>query len=1003
MLRRHSSIKSKSDLSRRKSTSSVHGVHLEHIDPAVAHRDAHAAASQAFSRAQARERIEMPVFPPTPQTSPRRRHYTSDGTRGSDGGTPTGITVDGSPQQLRHRHSVRLVGPRASHGLRYRASETASARRFKDEDVISATQSELVGNQNTRQRLEVSSAPRRAPPPPPVPLPGIASEHLLNLVREEKYYTPEDDVASVPSSFRRLRRSRSLFTSDDVGHKGSQGAYLASLTGRAYQASRAGPASSVYKAAFSDHDGRHPSYDIPRLKAPRSMGFLRVRGRRSGSVTTQGTQDDDIQSTSANGQLTHRLGDVSRDSTRLVPKPSFFSSRGHHTETVIRKSLRSDGSTNDAEAKSDDSPAAPLSFNKEDRFKVKARKVSKSLKAKLKNLFNLSKSEDEPPSFPPQHITAQRTHVREDLLSPPPSHNDHDGGSEIGCSSIHRVTSGVPSLQMIPPNVLRSNRVSLESLKVGNERKVSDDKSLTTWAASGPSTLTSQQRMEWWEELERQRLSTIMENGAHTHNSSLRRQALGPHILHTDDDPFGNPVPSGRFADNQRLYSALMKRADDHNKQVGIGGNQQGNVSGGFPRPTDTIYSVEALLRGSMKAGSGENTVQPSFQRSFSPLDPSPSARVSRNGSLGHIRSTADAGQFRTGSPSPMSKFTRYQGLEGGKFAFNSTAGSSPGVNRFNPVDDDQMSKNGHHDQESSSPPPQEPDSSSTPTSHLFRTKPPYRQSLRRSIEAEELLRTQRTSSPFAGTTAEGDSSYNTNNAGSDGFCSNGADPVNDTQYSESVYSTDDCHQDDGDQSSNGTYRRLRMPDSVNNDVHGPMDSPLAYRPVGCGGTSSASSIDWKTWLSANVDQFESSPTPPMPSEIEYALPTMPTSFQPGHVREYAQIHDEDEDGKAYEPQTHTPKLPMSPLATVEPNVVRVSPMQRSVKRASPSSGGKTLVENDSPHRTPSAAVKSSLRVVPSALERTRADMDYSLPSSVASSPGFTMALQRQFGAGPKY
>ncbi|KAM7222870.1 hypothetical protein V8F06_001768 [Rhypophila decipiens] len=975
MLRRHSSIKSKPDLSRRKSTASVHGVHLEHIDPAVAQRDAHAAASQAFSRAQARERIDMPLFPPTPQTSPRRRHYTSDGTHGSDGGTPTGTSVDGSPQQLRHRHSIRLVGPRASHGLRSRASETASTRRFKDEEAISATQSELVEHQNTLQRLEGSSAPRRAPPPPPVPLPGIASEHLLNLVREEKYYTPEDDVASVPSSFRRLRRSRSLFTSDDVGNKGSQGAY---------QGSRAGPPRSVYKAAFSDHDGRHPSYDIPRLKAPRSMGFLRVRGRRSGSVTTQGTQDGDIQSPPATGQLTNGLGDVSRDSTRLAPKPSFFSSRSRHTENVIRKSLRSDGSTNDAEAKSDDSPAAPLSFNKEDRFRVKARNVSKSLKAKLKNLFNLSKSEDEPPSCPPQHITAQRTHVREDLLSPPPPHNDHDSGSGIGCSSIRRVTSGVPSLQMIPPNVLRSNQVSLESLKAGTERKVSDDKSLTSWAASGPSTLTSQQRMEWWEELERQRLSTIMENGAHTHTSSLPRQALGPHILHKDDDPFGNSVPPGRSADNQRLYSALMKRADDHNKQVGIGGNQQGNVSGGFPRPTDTIYSVEALLRCSMRGGTGENN------------DPPTSARVSRNGSLGHLRSTADAGQFRTGSPPPMSKFTRDQGLEGGKFTFNSTAGSSPGVNRFNSVDDD-------HDQESSSPAPQEPGSSSTPTSHLFRTKPPYRQSLRRSIEAEELLRKQQTSSPFAGTTVEGDSSYNTNNVGSDGFCSNGADPVNDTQYSESVYSTDDCHQDVRDQSSNGTYRRLRMPGSVNDDLHGTMDSPPAYRPAGCGGTSLASSIDWKTWLSANVDQFESSPTPPIPSGIEYALPTMPKSFQRGHVREYAQIHDEDEDVKAYEPQNHTPKLPTSPLATVEPNVVRVSPMQRSVKRASPSSAGKTLVENDSPHRTPSAAMKSSLRVVPSALERTRADMDYSLPSSVASSPGFTMALQRQFGAGPKY
>lgn len=43
MLRRRS-FKSKPDLRRSKSTSSAHGVVLEHLDPTIAQRDAHIAA-----------------------------------------------------------------------------------------------------------------------------------------------------------------------------------------------------------------------------------------------------------------------------------------------------------------------------------------------------------------------------------------------------------------------------------------------------------------------------------------------------------------------------------------------------------------------------------------------------------------------------------------------------------------------------------------------------------------------------------------------------------------------------------------------------------------------------------------------------------------------------------------------------------------------------------------------------------------------------------------------
>src|SRR6478609_11734277 len=104
MLRRRRS-KSKPDLNRRKSTSSVHSVHLEHIDQTSAQRDAQAAAARAFSLARRRAAADnMPLFPPTPPTpesSPRRRQAAT--------------SCDESTENIRRRQSVRFVGPSFSH------------------------------------------------------------------------------------------------------------------------------------------------------------------------------------------------------------------------------------------------------------------------------------------------------------------------------------------------------------------------------------------------------------------------------------------------------------------------------------------------------------------------------------------------------------------------------------------------------------------------------------------------------------------------------------------------------------------------------------------------------------------------------------------------------------------------------------------------------------------------------------------------------------------------
>lgn len=41
---------------------------------------------------------------------------------------------------------------------------------------------------------------------------GAAGDYINTLFTSEEYYTPEDDIASMPSSYRKLRKSRSMFT-----------------------------------------------------------------------------------------------------------------------------------------------------------------------------------------------------------------------------------------------------------------------------------------------------------------------------------------------------------------------------------------------------------------------------------------------------------------------------------------------------------------------------------------------------------------------------------------------------------------------------------------------------------------------------------------------------------------------------------------------------------------------------------------------------------------------
>jgi hypothetical protein len=349
MLRRRS-LKSKSDLNRRKSTSSVHGVVLEHLDPALAQRDAHIAACEAYTRAQSRTSADMSLFPPTPESSPRRRRSERSGDSQDKPRAP--CQGEDGDQDLRRRQSVRFMGPCSVQARGRRGREARSSQNSKNMDLdfangqeggqIEISKSYILGLNDTDPDIQAPSPPRRTPPP--VPLPRIATDYLAALDAQDEYYTPEDDIASAPSSYRRLHKSKLIFT-DHQGFRRSHERPIPSFKGKSPRP-RPALASDSRRLFRSDPNESKISHDIPSLRAPKSMSFLSNRYSQSRSSTSHdggmreprlaGLPDLPEDGSSENGRSTMQ----GRYKTSTL-----FGSRNRRVESRFRKSLRSSSPT----------------------------------------------------------------------------------------------------------------------------------------------------------------------------------------------------------------------------------------------------------------------------------------------------------------------------------------------------------------------------------------------------------------------------------------------------------------------------------------------------------------------------------------------------------------------------------------------------------------------------------------------------------------------------------
>ncbi|KAK2600616.1 hypothetical protein N8I77_010137 [Diaporthe amygdali] len=885
MLRRHSG-KSKSDLHHRKSTTSVRSVHLEHIDAAIAQRDARTAAMEAFSRAQGRLSAESSLFPPQPASTSKANQ------------SPGGLSRVDSTASLRsedkrqgpgRRQSVRFVGPNS--GLQTRSSRISmrtavpeppeipvhrAIHRSQSAQSISSMPRSVLHNRQNLPLPDRTSSVGKTIVTPQTTKAGLSQAYLQALSPDYEQYTPEDDIASMPSSYRRVRKTRSMLTtrasirrSFDENVYGAHGSSLHNTDSKAHH-NQTPSAALFHRYPFMKRKDNRVMPSAPKLGAPKSMSFLKSRRDRPDKSSSCESPGVDASPVLEVQEASFR--------SRILPKPAkIFGSKSRETQQGMQKTLTSSSANGELPPSG---TGSSLGRSRSGSLRNRARKVSTSLRSRFKNLF-INKSEDET-SLPAQQIEAQRTHVSEIFDENPwvSTITEHNHRRER--SSLSKVSTRIPSLHAVPSHEhLHSRRGSIDSCKSAAGQTSAERSRVTSWASTESNTTIAHRSQEMTEEGEMQRLSIINENGFQDPSLSLTRPAIGLQTI-TSQEELAAPValqclPPGATVDSQRVYSALIKKMNETQQLAGIV-EQQRKSSGGSD-PFRTLSPSSSI--GSDDSSDANQARLPRLQL--------PNSGGQAKEYSGHARNESDKAEL-SNKTIPTGVIDDHQSL-------------SPPV-QLTPRGGESVART-ITDRGSAF--------FGSPTSHLFRTTSPFRRSLQEAMRAE---RGHTSSQAPKEATAGAISLINKSDT-----------------YSESNYSSDTLIHKTEMKQGLPSVQDFNTGDSREETrvfEHAP-----TYRPTGERQVSTASSIGWKTRLSADIAKLEQSPTrvSGQSPEVEYRIPTMPRSLGHGHVREAAQVGSCEEDEDNAKLSVRMPTNSTTPLSAIDSNVVKLSPQQRSVMR----------------------------------------------------------------------
>lgn len=660
--------------------------------------------------------------------------------------------------------------------------------------------------------------------------------------------------------------------------------------------------------------------------------------------------------------------------TRLRRHPSlFFRSKHRRCETSIGMPRSLRNSSDNSAGRSSAFSGSSTNVMKHSGLRFTARKVSRSLRTKFKGLFGKPRSADD--------AIGSGLQSPQQLASDTESCNIIVSAGEPEEASMSMVPSHVPSLHAVPSNQqLRSRQGSLESVYL-EQQATSDDKSrVTSWTNSTNTAASAASHAEW----ERQRLSVIKENGMHVPSST--RQCARPAAL--------TPGHQEGVGTNEQVYSALLQRLSEKWQKDGVGTGEAVETCGFVPPRSSSVEH-------------GDSWSPPTIRH----IRPDDDVFQDTPKAAGNPTGTSSAG-FEKTNLTRMASYKAYP---------DPTAGDGLGLTPERAM-------------QSCVEPPKSLAHSSvfsgSPTGHLFRTNTPYRRALRETMkDQQESGYTHALDTRYLSTlSALSLPSRRPSTVGSEQDLKN--------MYAESSYS---CSTDEVD---TGTSEEAVATSPPTSHSHG--DAPMLTNQAVCKHAlfhsrdiSATSSMEWKTWLSANVSKLE---TPSTTMNIDAKYDTSASLPLIGHVREHAEIESPGDVPK-HDGVTPAGKGDLTPLRqsddwykTRVSKEIRQRQSRETDENSPPGPHGRAVKGiGDSPPPVPS---RSRLRTVPSlpsfggntaSNERTttmlprmrslnamahttspreeqllrrraRARLGAGTVSPAKSSPGLTAAFKRQFG-----
>ncbi|KAA8641809.1 hypothetical protein EYZ11_006487 [Aspergillus tanneri] len=319
----------------------------------------------------------------------------------------------------------------------------------------------------------------------------------------------EGPVASLPSSYRRLRKTRSMFS-----------------TGQRFSRNSCGASSSFDPQAADD---RPRAYDVPRSSRTlrRSMSFFRSDHRSSNTLHHAKSHDAAIQMARREFQK-QTAPDLGEN------RQSSFMKRPKREHKPFRRTFRN-MSASGGDMANTPSPKGPSKSG----FPLgRTRSFSSSVKRGIKRVLGFSKpltgqlDVQASTSCDARHPVPSPIKSRKETKSPSENKRPYRG------DNLHRLN--IPSR----PDTIRSAR-SYESFATTRSR-------VTSWADStAANTVTA------YKGADRSHLSIINEKGV----SNESAEQINPGASSTQEQvPYHNHLRPDGSVDSQRLYMALMKR-----------------------------------------------------------------------------------------------------------------------------------------------------------------------------------------------------------------------------------------------------------------------------------------------------------------------------------------------------------------------------------------------------------------------------------------------------------